>query len=208
MNNSIETHFTDGKDGVTREVNHILLEKARYLLYNALLDKSFWAEIIEYASHLLNRLLTTAIGGKAPLKIWSGGAARDHGSLRVDCLAYVDIKKDILDSKANKLVFLGYKEDLKSYKLWDLKNREFISSRDVTLDEASVMKPTVSRQAEMRKTKVVSQRVEVDATPHCPVGSASSEIPSVVTSGGDRVADMDTEHVEKKMVQMQLKETK
>jgi len=39
--------------------------------------------------------------------------------------------------------------------------------------------------------------VEVDATPHCLVGSVSSEIPLVVTPGGDRVANMDTEHVEK-----------
>ena len=68
---------------------------------------------MEYASHLLNKLLTTAIGDKTPLEIWSGGAALDHDSLRVfGCRTYVDIKKDILDSKVNKLVFLGYKEDL------------------------------------------------------------------------------------------------
>ena len=52
------------------------------------------------------------------MEIRSGRAARDHGSLRVfDCPAYIDIKKDMLDSKVNKLVFLGYEEDLKGYKL-------------------------------------------------------------------------------------------
>ena len=61
-----------------------------------------------------------------------------------------------------------------------------------------MVKPIVSQQVEKIKTKSeVSQRVEVDATPHCLVGSVSFWIPSVVTSGGDRVADMDTEHVEK-----------
>ena len=55
----------------------------------------------------------TALGNKTPLEIWSGGAARDQGSLTVfSCLAYIDVKKDMLDSKVNKLVFLGYKEDL------------------------------------------------------------------------------------------------
>ena len=39
--------------------------------------------------------------------------------------------------------------------------------------------------------------MESNITPHCPVGSVSSGIPSVVTPGGYRVADMDTEHVEK-----------
>jgi len=70
--------------------------------------------VIEYASYLLNRLPTTTIGGKTLLEIWSGRATRDHDSLRVfGCPAYVDVKKEILDSKVNKLVFLGYKEDLK-----------------------------------------------------------------------------------------------
>jgi len=41
QNNGIEIHFTDEKDGVTREVNRALLEKVWYLLSNALLDKSF-----------------------------------------------------------------------------------------------------------------------------------------------------------------------
>jgi len=43
----------------------------------------------------------------------------------------------------------------------------------------------------------VSQRVELDATSYCPVGLVSSGIPSIVTPSGDRVADMDSEHVEK-----------
>ena len=39
--------------------------------------------------------------------------------------------------------------------------------------------------------------MEVDATPHYLVGSVSSGIQLVVTPGEDRVADMNTEHVEK-----------
>ena len=46
---------------------------------NARLDKSFWAEAIVYDSHLING--STAIGGKTPLKIWSGKAAQDYGLL-------------------------------------------------------------------------------------------------------------------------------
>jgi len=180
-------------------VNRVLLEKLWYLLSNASLDKVFWAEAIDHTSHLLNRLLTTAIGDKTPLDIWSGRAARDYGSLRIfSCSTYIDVKKDILDSKMNKLVFLRYKEDLKGYKLWDPKNKEFVSSRHVILDEASMVKPTISQQVETMKTKLeVSHRVDVDTTPHCPVGSVLSGIPSVVTPSGDRVADMDIEHVEK-----------
>jgi len=49
----------------------------------------------------------------------------------------------------------------------------------------------------MKTKSEVSQRVEVDGTPHCLGGSLLSGIPSVVAPHGDRVADMNTEHVEK-----------
>ena len=52
---------------MAKEVNRSFLEKVRYLLSNARLDKSFWAEAIVYASHLINE--STAIGGKTPLEI-------------------------------------------------------------------------------------------------------------------------------------------
>ena len=36
QNNGIESHFTNEKIGVAREMNRVLLEKVRYLLSNAL----------------------------------------------------------------------------------------------------------------------------------------------------------------------------
>jgi len=83
QNTDIGTYFTDGIYGLAKKINRFLLEKARCLLSNARLDKSFWAEAIVYASHLINGLSTTAIGGKTPLNIWSGRAAQDYDLLRV-----------------------------------------------------------------------------------------------------------------------------
>ena len=108
QNNGIIIHFINGNDGIAKEMNRALLEKVRYLLSNTSLDKSFWAEAIEYASHLLNRLPTTTIRDKTLLEIWSDGAASDHSLLGAfDCPTYVDVKKGMLNSKVNKLVFLG-----------------------------------------------------------------------------------------------------
>ena len=62
-------------------MNHSLWEKVRYLLSNAQLNKSFCDETLKYASYLMNRLSLTAIGGKTPLDIWSGGDAQDYDLL-------------------------------------------------------------------------------------------------------------------------------
>ena len=97
QNKSFRVHFTEQKSEVAKEINCSVLEKIRSVLSIAGLDKSYWADALTYGSHLLNRLLSTAIGGKTPLEIWSGGAARDHGSLKVfDYPTYVDFKKDML----------------------------------------------------------------------------------------------------------------
>ena len=68
---------------MAKEINRSLLEKARCLLSNVRLDKSFWAKEIVYASHLINGLSSTAIGGKTLLDMWSGGAVQNYNLLRV-----------------------------------------------------------------------------------------------------------------------------
>jgi len=61
---------------------------------------------------------------------------------------YYHIKKDKLNPRARKCVFVGFKRGVKWYKIWDPKDRKFILSRDVTFDEASMVKPTNSQQVE------------------------------------------------------------
>ena len=60
-------------------MNCFLLEKVWCLLSNALLDMTFWAKALEYASHVMNKLSSTAIRGKTPLDIWSGGSCSGLG---------------------------------------------------------------------------------------------------------------------------------
>ena len=72
-------------------------------------------------------------------------------------------------------------------------NKKIVMSQHVTLDETSGLKYTVSQQVERTKTKEVSQRVEVDATPPSPVGSISEWTLPDVTPGGDHVASFDAE---------------
>jgi len=89
-------------------MNRSVLEKVRCLLSNAELDKSFWDEALEYASHLMNRLLSTAIRDKTPLDIWSDGATQDYDLLQVfRCPTYFSIKDDKLNLRAKMFVFLG-----------------------------------------------------------------------------------------------------
>jgi len=70
---------------------------------------------------------------------------------------------------------------------------KFILSRDVTFDEASILKPTISQQVEIEKTKELSQLVESDATSLSLERSVSLEIIPTVTQGSDHVPEQDTD---------------
>ena len=88
-------------------------------------------------------LSSSAIGGKTPLEAWSGKVIQDYDLLRVfGCPAFYHVKKDKLDPKKKKGVFIGFKKGIKGYKFWGPKDKKFILSRDVTFDEASMVKPT------------------------------------------------------------------
>ena len=83
---------------MANELNRDLLEKVQCLLSNTQLNKSFWVESLVYASHLMNRLSSSTIGGKTPLKIWLSGADQDYNLLRIfGCPTYFHVKKDKLD---------------------------------------------------------------------------------------------------------------
>ena len=127
-----------------------------------------------YASHLINGLSSTTVGGKTLLEVWSGKAAQDHDLLReFGSPAYFSAKDDIVNPRAKKFVFLGVKINIKDYRLWNPENKKIVLSQYITFDETSVLKSTVSQHVERTKTKEVSQRVKVDATPPSPVGSVS-----------------------------------
>jgi len=76
------------------------------------------------------------------------------------------------------------------------KNKKIVLSKYDKFDETSLLKSTISQQVKRLKIKDVSQRVEVHTTLPSPVGMLSVGISPDVTSGGDHVAVMDTEHVE------------
>ena len=58
------------------------------------------------------------LGGKTPLKVWSGKTAQDYDLLRVfECLAYYHVKEDKLDPRAKRGVFVGFKKGVKGYKI-------------------------------------------------------------------------------------------
>nr|KYP59920.1 Retrovirus-related Pol polyprotein from transposon TNT 1-94 [Cajanus cajan] len=73
---------TPQQNGVAERMNRTLLEKRRYLLSNAGLTKSFWAEAVNTACYLVNGSPSTIIGCKTPTEVWSTKPA-NYSILRI-----------------------------------------------------------------------------------------------------------------------------
>ena len=85
------------------------------------MPKFYWAEVVRMAVYLPNR--TFANGGVSPHELYFGKKP-NMGHLRVfDNIAYVhvpDEKRRKLDAKAEKCIMVGYSDDQKGYKFYNL----------------------------------------------------------------------------------------
>jgi hypothetical protein len=85
-----------------------------------------------------HRLPSSALDNKTPHEVWSGKKP-SHQHLRVFGFdPYVHVPKENrskMDKKDKKCIFIGYKDGVKGYKLWNPKTKKIVYSRDVVFRE-------------------------------------------------------------------------
>ena len=132
------TPYTPQQNGVAEIMNRTLMEKARSMLSGTGLGQEFWAEVVETAYYLVNRSPSSALEDKTPHEVWNGKKP-SISHLRVfGCDAYVHVpkyKRTKLDNKFERCIFIGYKDGLKGYKLWNPETRKVVYNRDVVFRE-------------------------------------------------------------------------
>jgi hypothetical protein len=144
-------------------MNRTLLEKAHCMLFNAGLGKEFWAEAVSTACYLVNRSPTTSIECKTPEKVWSGKPA-NYSNLKVfGCPAYFHVNEGKLESRAKKGIFIGYRMNVKGYKLWCPNLSKFLILRDITFDESVMLKVhNNSSKPIIKENEKIENKVEFD----------------------------------------------
>lgn len=131
------TPYSPQQNGVAERKNRSSTEMATCLLLDAGLPKRFWGEAVLTATYLQNRLPSRSIS-KTPYELW-WGRKPDLKHLRVfGSEAYVhipDSKRTKMDSKAKKLVFVGYAMEHKGYRFVDPETDVITVSRDAKFIE-------------------------------------------------------------------------
>ncbi|KAF8783371.1 Retrovirus-related Pol polyprotein like [Argiope bruennichi] len=126
--------YTPEQMGVAERNNRTLVERARSMLTDAHLDKKYWAEAVQTANHCKNVSPTVAVTGMTPYEKWSGDKPNLEYLRVFGCRAFVHIPKEKRtkwDAKAREMMFIGYCQDRKGYRLIDPVTNEIINARDV-----------------------------------------------------------------------------
>ena len=126
--------YAPEQNGVAERKNRTLVEAARSMIAEAGFPKRFWAEAINTANHVINRI---AVGKKGTMKSpYEKIFGKKPNLMKLQPFGapvYVmipDEKRRKLDNKAKKMRFVGYDSMAKGYRLAD-ENNKIIISREV-----------------------------------------------------------------------------
>ncbi|KAF0703216.1 hypothetical protein AaE_015489 [Aphanomyces astaci] len=127
------------QNGMAERAHRSIMEMAMAMMSHAGLAKRWWAEAVNTAVFIQNRVPHGPAATTTPIEAFSGHRAR-LDKLRVfGCIAYNMIKepekRDKLSPKATKCVMMGYAEAQKAYKLYDLEHQKMVTSVQVEFRE-------------------------------------------------------------------------
>ena len=104
---------------------------------------NFGGEAVGTVVFILNRCPTKALKGQTPYEAWHGRELNVTFLRMFGCVGHVKTTKPgltKLEDRSTKVVFLGYKEGSKAYRLYDPVGGKVLVSRDVVFDEAAAWK--------------------------------------------------------------------
>src|SRR4051812_40138692 len=115
-----------------------LQEMAITMIYETNMAKYFWAEAINSACYIQNRISIRLILNKTPYELWKNRKPNISYFHPFGCTCYILNTKDHLnkfDSKAQKCFLLGYSERSKGYRVYNTETLIVEESIDMRFDD-------------------------------------------------------------------------
>lgn len=169
--------YTPEQNGLSERSNRTIVEKARCLIFEAELDKKYWAEAANTAVYLKNRSIASGIE-KTPYEMWFGRKPNLQHLRVFGSPVMVHIPKEKRtkwDRKSKKYILVGYCDNVKGYRIYDPVKNQVTTSRDVIIQEKPKRPDSVTISVE--NTDSVGELVEESVVKGEPLndGSGSSD---------------------------------
>lgn len=129
------------QNGRIERENRSIVECARTMLIDANLPEALWAEAVSTSVYILNRRPSKVHDNVTPFEKFTGKRVTLKHMRKFGAEAYVHIPKIArtkFDSKAEKVIFIGYDGYSTNYRLYNPNTRKVIVARDVTFNERNI----------------------------------------------------------------------
>ncbi|GJT02055.1 putative ribonuclease H-like domain-containing protein [Tanacetum coccineum] len=136
---------TPQQNGVAKRKNRTLIEAARTMLADSLLPTTFWAEAVNTACYVQNRVLVTKPHNKTPYELLHGRPPSISFMRPFGCLVTILNTLDPLgkfDGKADEGFLIGYSINRKAFRVFNTRTRKVEENMHITFLEN---KPNVAR---------------------------------------------------------------
>lgn len=166
--------YTPEQNGLSERSNRTIVERARCMLFEAELEKKFWAEAANTAVYLKNRSAASGIE-KTPYEMWFSQKP-DLKHIRVfgsPVMVHIPKEKRTKwDRKSKKHILVGFCDNVKGYRIYDPIRNQVFTSRDVVIQEKPMRPDTVTVPIE--STDSVGELAEESVVNLEPLNKSSS----------------------------------
>jgi hypothetical protein len=125
--------------GVIERKNRTIVEMARVMLDEHRTPRRFWAEAINIACYISNRIFLRSLLNLTPFELRFGRQPSISHLRPFGCKCFI-LKRDNLDkfkSRSSDGIFLGYTPHGRSYRVLNLKTNIVVESCNMTFDETA-----------------------------------------------------------------------
>ncbi|WVZ80596.1 hypothetical protein U9M48_028057 [Paspalum notatum var. saurae] len=125
LEHQFSSPYTPPQNGVVECKNHTLVEMARTMLDEHRTPRRFWAEAVNTARYIANRIFLRAFLGKTSYELRFGRCfvLKKAGHL------------DKFESRCLDGIFLGYASNSRAFRVWILEAKQVVETCEVSFDE-------------------------------------------------------------------------
>ncbi|WVZ97844.1 hypothetical protein U9M48_043353 [Paspalum notatum var. saurae] len=138
LEHQFSSPYTPPQNGVVECKNRTLVEMARTMLDEHRTPRRFWAEAVNTACYIANRIFLRAFFGKTSYELWFGRQPSVKHLRAFGCRCFV-LKKaghlDKFESRCLDGIFLGYASSSRAFRVWILEAKQVVETCEVSFDE-------------------------------------------------------------------------
>ncbi|WVZ58074.1 hypothetical protein U9M48_008383 [Paspalum notatum var. saurae] len=138
LEHQFSSPHTPPQSCVVERKNRTLVEMARTMLDEHRTPRRFWAEVVNMACYIANRIFLRAFLGKTSYELRFGRQPSVKHLRAFGCRCFV-LKKaghlDKFESRCLDVIFLGYASNSRAFRVWILEAKQVVETCEVSFDE-------------------------------------------------------------------------